>query len=78
MSQSLDGRRISFLVATEGVEEVKLTEPRKAVIDAGAQADLLSTEAGEIQAFNHLDKGRPLDQCYQSWLCGPLATDDSS
>jgi protease I len=57
MQQSLEGRRIAFLVATEGVEQIELTEPRKAVTDAGAQTDLLSTDRGEVQAFNHLDKG---------------------
>ena len=57
MQQSLQGRRIAFLVATEGVEQIELTEPRKAVTDAGAQTDLLSTDRGEVQAFNHLDKG---------------------
>ena len=53
----LDGRHVAILVATEGTEQVELTEPRKALEDAGADVDLLSTEAGEVQAFNHLDKG---------------------
>ena len=44
------------LVATEGIEQVELTEPWAAVLEAGAHADLLSTEAGEVQPFNHLDK----------------------
>jgi protease I len=35
---------------------VELTEPRKALDDAGASTELLSTEAGDVQAFNHLDK----------------------
>ena len=53
----LDGRHVAILVATEGTEQIELTEPRKALEDAGADVDLLSTEAGEVQAFNHLDKG---------------------
>jgi protease I len=57
MSDQLRGKRIAFLVANEGVEQVELTEPLKAVRDAGADADLLAPEAGEVQAFNHLDKG---------------------
>ena len=57
MSEQLQGKRIAFLVANEGVEQVELTEPLKAVRDAGAQVDLLSLEAEEIQAYNHLDKG---------------------
>jgi protease I len=56
MQQSLEGRRIAFLVATEGVEQIELTEPRRAVIEVGGRADLLSTAPGEVQAFNHLDK----------------------
>ena len=44
----LDGRKIAFL-ATDGVEQVELTEPRKAVEQAGADAHLISIEDGEIQ-----------------------------
>jgi protease I len=56
MAPKLDGRRIAFLVAPEGVEQVELTEPRRAVDEAGGQTELLSTEAGDVQAFNHLDR----------------------
>ena len=51
----LDGKRIAFL-ATDGVEEVELIEPRKAVEDEGAEVELLSLEKGEFQGFDHLDK----------------------
>ena len=57
MPESLSEKRIAFLVANEGVEQVELTEPMEAVRDAGAEAVLLAPEAGEVQAFNHLDKG---------------------
>jgi protease I len=53
----LDGMTIAFLVAPEGTEQVELTEPWKAVQEAGGTPRLLSTESGEVQAFNHLDKG---------------------
>src|SRR3954470_2336302 len=56
MAGKLDGRRIAFLVAPEGTEQVELTEPWKAVEEAGGQPELISTDSGEIQAFNHLDK----------------------
>jgi protease I len=56
MADQLNGKKIAFLTANEGVEEVELTEPLKAVTEAGAKADLLAPEAGEVQAFNHLDK----------------------
>ena len=49
------GKKIAFLAA-EGVEQVELTEPWKAVEQAGGTPELLSTEDGEVQAFNHLDK----------------------
>jgi protease I len=53
----LKGKRIAFLVAQEGVEQVELTDPWKAVEQAGATPELLAPEEGEVQAFNHLDKG---------------------
>src|SRR4029434_5684820 len=52
----LQGKTIAFL-ATDGVEQIEYTEPRKAVEQAGATAHLVSLESGEIQGFNHLDKG---------------------
>jgi protease I len=55
MSTSITGKRVAFL-ATDGVEEVEYTEPRKAVEAAGGTAELVSIDDGEIQAFNHLDK----------------------
>jgi protease I len=57
MSDRLQGKKIAFLMANEGVEQVELTAPLRAVREAGAEAELLAPEAGEIQAFNHLDKG---------------------
>ena len=49
-------KRVAFLVASEGIEQVELTEPWKAVTDAGHEAVVVSPEAGEVQMFNHLDK----------------------
>lgn len=56
MAGELQGKTIAFL-ATDGVEQIEYTEPRKAVEQAGGTAHLVSLEAGEIQGFNHLDKG---------------------
>jgi protease I len=56
MAGKLDGRKIAF-IAADGVEQVELTEPWKAVEEEGGQPELLSVESGEIQGFNHLDKG---------------------
>ena len=52
----LQGRKIAFL-ATDGVEQIEYTDPRKAVEEAGATAHLVALEPGEIQGFNHLDRG---------------------
>lgn len=49
-------KRVAFLVAPEGIEEVELVDPRKAVDQAGHQTDLLSIQSGTVQAFQHLDK----------------------
>jgi protease I len=53
----LNGKTIAFLVATEGIEQVELTEPWNAVEEAGGTPKLLSVESGKVQAFHHLDKG---------------------
>ena len=55
MAGALQGRRIAF-VATDGVEQVEYTEPRRAVEAAGAEVELVSLEPGSLQGFNHLDK----------------------
>jgi protease I len=64
----LSGKTIAFLVASEGIERVELTDPWKAVSDAGATPVLLSPEEGEVQTFNHLDKAekRPVDKTVSS------------
>jgi protease I len=56
MAKELDGVRVAFVVANEGIEQAELTEPWQAVTDAGGQPELVAPEPGEAQAFNHLDK----------------------
>ena len=56
----LDGKKIAFL-ATDGVEQVELTEPWEAVKAEGAQPELISLEEGQIQGFEHLDHGTKFD-----------------
>ncbi len=60
MANELDGKHVAFLF-TEGVEQVELTEPLKAVREAGGDADLISLDEGEVQMFNHLDKGDTIE-----------------
>jgi protease I len=55
MSSELSGKRVAVL-ATDGVEQVELTEPWKALEGAGATLSLVSLKPGSIQGFNHLDK----------------------
>jgi len=49
-------QKVAFLVATEGIEQVELTEPWTAVEEAGATPVLISTDDGRVQAYDHLDK----------------------
>jgi protease I len=51
----LKDKRVAFL-ATDGVEQIELTEPWKAVESEGGTPELISLESGEIQGFDHLDK----------------------
>jgi deglycase len=53
----LNGKKVAFLVANEGVEQVELERPWEAVREAGAETELIAPDSGEVQAFNHLDKG---------------------
>jgi protease I len=54
--KSLTGKRVAFL-ATDGFEQVELTEPWKAIQQAGAKVELVSLESGEIQGMHHFEKG---------------------
>jgi protease I len=57
MASELSGKRVAFLVAQEGIEQVELTEPWQAIERAGGSPELIAPEAGEVQAFKHLDHG---------------------
>ncbi|MEP7208887.1 MAG: type 1 glutamine amidotransferase domain-containing protein [Casimicrobiaceae bacterium] len=53
---ALRGKRVAIL-ATDGFEQVELTEPRTALEAAGARADVIAPKAGEIRGWNHADWG---------------------
>jgi protease I len=57
MASELTGTRVAFLTANEGVEQVELTAQWQAVKDAGGTPELIAPQAGEVQAFHHVDKG---------------------
>lgn len=56
MAERLNGKRVAVLVANEGVEQIEMTEPVKALREEGAEVELIAPDEGEIQAFDHLDK----------------------
>ncbi|MES2860563.1 MAG: type 1 glutamine amidotransferase domain-containing protein [Pseudomonadota bacterium] len=56
MTQSLSGKRVAVL-ATDGVEQIELLDPVKALRDAGAEVHVVSPKSGSIQGFNHLTPG---------------------
>ena len=56
MPGRLDGKRVAIL-ATDGFEQVELVEPRKALLEAGAEVQVVSPKQGQIQGYNHHDKG---------------------
>jgi protease I len=56
MAGKLSGKKVAVL-ATHGVEQVELTEPWKSIEQEDGTPELLSLESGEIQGFEHLDKG---------------------
>lgn len=61
MANDLTGVRIAFLVANEGIEQVELTEPWKAVTAAGGRPDLIAPRGGKAQAVNHLEPADTFD-----------------
>ena len=52
---TLSGLRVAILVA-DGFEQVEMTEPRKALQDAGAETRIVSPAENEVQGWNHFDK----------------------
>jgi protease I len=60
MANKLDGKKVAVLV-TDGFEQVEMTKPRQALIDAGADVKIVSPRSGQIQGMNHADKGDTFD-----------------
>src|SRR5579862_4258826 len=59
-TENLEGLRVA-VIATDGFEEKELTEPVRALRDAGAEVDVVSEECKPIQAFHHHDKSITVD-----------------
>lgn len=60
MENDLNGLRVAILVA-DGFEQIELTEPRKALDEAGAKTMIVSPVEGQVQGWNHYDKGDSFD-----------------
>src|SRR5207302_10210850 len=56
--QSLEGMRVAIL-ATDDFDQVELTEPRKALDEAGARTTFLAPKSGKIQGMKHDEKADP-------------------
>ena len=56
MANELNGMRVAILVS-DGFEQVEMTEPRKALDEAGAKTEIVSPMHGEVQGWNHHEKG---------------------
>jgi protease I len=57
--KDLQGKKVAILVAN-GFEQVELTEPRKALDQAGAQTQIVSPENGKVKGWNHTEWGDEL------------------
>ena len=59
----LEGRKVAVL-ATDGFEQVELTRPVEALKAEGAQVEIVAPKGGQIQGYNHHDKGQqiPVDR----------------
>lgn len=62
MAEELTGKRVAMLV-TDGFEQIEMTDPRRALEEAGAKVDLISPRSESVQGWNHTDKGElfPVD-----------------
>lgn len=59
MADTLKGCKVAVL-ATDGVEQVELTEPVKALKEQGAEVQVVAPASGSIQGWNHHEKGQAI------------------
>jgi protease I len=57
MTKQISGKKIPIL-ATDGYEQVELTDPKKSLEQAGAKVDIISIKKGEIKGWDHTDWGK--------------------
>ncbi len=56
MANELQDVRVAFVVANEGVEEIELLQPWRAVVDAGGTPELVAPGPGMVETMRHLDR----------------------
>src|SRR5437868_3592330 len=59
MAKKLDGKKIAIL-STDGFEQSELFEPRKALLEAGAEVEVISLKAGEIKGWSDGNWGKSI------------------
>jgi len=69
---TLENRRVAILTE-EGFEQVELTSPKSALIEAGATVHVISPKAGKIKAWDKTDWGIEVDVDKQ---LGEVSPDD--
>src|ERR1700730_5813535 len=60
MANQLEGKKVAMVV-TDGFEQVEMTEPRKALDQAGASTKIVSLKSGKVQGMHHDEKGDKFD-----------------
>lgn len=58
--QPLSGQRVAALL-TDGVEQVELIEPMRALREAGAKVTIISDKEGSVRAWDHDDWGQEFE-----------------
>lgn len=58
--QNLSGKKVAVLL-TEGFEQVEMTEPRKALQEAGATVHIIAPKSGDVKAWDMDDWGETFD-----------------
>jgi protease I len=56
MDGKLKGKKVAILVA-DGFEQVEMTDPRKALQEAGADTQIVSPAEGKVKGWQHTDWG---------------------
>jgi protease I len=64
VTDELHDVRVAFVVANEGIEEIELLRPWRAVVDAGGTAEVVAPQSGMVETMRHLDRADrfPVDQ----------------